>query len=53
MRLRALPARLGVYFVLGLCLFSHLAYGQVLRELTSGLEAALAASAGRSRPRPR
>jgi hypothetical protein len=42
MRLRALPARLGVYFVLGLCLFSHLPYGQVLRELTSGLEAALA-----------
>jgi len=42
MRLRALPARLGVYFVLGLCVFSHLAYGQVLRELTSGLEAALA-----------
>jgi hypothetical protein len=43
MRLRALPSRLGVYFVLGLCLFSHLPYGQVLREMTSGLEAALAA----------
>jgi Insertion element 4 transposase N-terminal len=42
MRLRALPARLGVYFVLGLCLFSQLPYGQVLRELTSGLEAVLA-----------
>jgi len=42
MRLRALPSRLGVYFVLGLCLFSDLPYGQVLRELTSGLEAALA-----------
>jgi hypothetical protein len=42
MRLRALPARLGVYFVLGLCLFSQLPYGQVLRELTSGLETVLA-----------
>jgi hypothetical protein len=44
MRLRALPSRLGVYFVLGLCLFSDLPYGQVLRQLTSGLEAALAAA---------
>jgi hypothetical protein len=44
MRLRALPARLGVYFVLGLCLFSGLPYGQVLRELSSGLEAVLAAA---------
>jgi hypothetical protein len=42
MRLRALPSRLGVYFVLGLCLFSHLSYGQVLRELTGGLEGPLA-----------
>jgi hypothetical protein len=44
MRLRSLPSRLGVYFVLGLCLFSHLPYGQVLRELTAGLDAALAAA---------
>ena len=44
MRLRALPARLGVYFVLGLCLFSGWSYGQVLRELTCGLEAVLAAA---------
>src|ERR1700759_4945019 len=55
MRLRALPSRLGVYFVLGLCLFSHLPYGQVLRELTGGLGAALAAGgwrgAGPSGPR--
>ena len=29
MRLRSLPSRLGVYFVLGLCLFSDLPYGQV------------------------
>jgi hypothetical protein len=43
-RLRALPARLGVYFVLGLCLFSWMPYGQVLRELMSGLEDALAAA---------
>jgi hypothetical protein len=47
MRLRLLPSRLGVYFVLGLCLFSHLPYGQVLREMTSGLETALAASGWR------
>jgi Insertion element 4 transposase N-terminal/Transposase DDE domain len=44
MRLRALPSRLGVYFVLGLCLFSYLPYGQVLRELTFGLEGPLAAA---------
>lgn len=44
MRLRALPARLGVYFVLGLCLFSGWPYGQVLRELTCGLERVLAAA---------
>lgn len=42
MRLRALPARLGVYFVLGLCLFSAMPYTQVLRQMMSGLEAALA-----------
>jgi hypothetical protein len=42
MRLRALPARLGVYFVLGLAMFSDLPYPQVLRELTGGLEALLA-----------
>jgi hypothetical protein len=42
MRLRLVPARLGVYFVLGLCLFSHLPYGQVVREMTAGLQAALA-----------
>jgi hypothetical protein len=47
MRLRALPARLGVYFVLGLCLFSALPYVQVLCELTSGLEAALAGAGWR------
>src|SRR3984957_1853252 len=44
MRLRSLPARLAVYFTLGLCLFSGEAYGQVMRSLTAGLEAALAAA---------
>jgi hypothetical protein len=44
MRLRALPSRLGVYFVLGLALFSHLPYVQVLREVTAGLRPALAAA---------
>ena len=33
MRLRALPARLGVYFVLGLCLFSAKPYPDVIREV--------------------
>jgi Insertion element 4 transposase N-terminal/Transposase DDE domain len=47
MRLRLLPSRLGVYFVLGLCLFSYLPYGQVLREMTSGLEPALAGAGWR------
>jgi hypothetical protein len=42
LRLRALPARLGVYFVLGLALLSPLPYGQVLRELTQGMEDVLA-----------
>src|ERR1700722_14631031 len=45
-RLRSLPSRFGVYFVLGLCLFSYLPYGQVVRELTAGLEAGLAAAGG-------
>jgi hypothetical protein len=43
-RFRALPARLGVYFVLGLCLFSGLPYGDVLRELAGGLAGALRAA---------
>jgi hypothetical protein len=47
MRLRSLPSRLGVYFVLGLCLFSYLPYGQVLREMTCGLEPGLAAAGWR------
>jgi hypothetical protein len=51
MRLRELPSRLGVYFVLGLCLFSGLPYVQVLRELTRGLRAPLAA-AGWADPSP-
>jgi Insertion element 4 transposase N-terminal/Transposase DDE domain len=37
LRFRALPGRLGVYFVLGLCLFSDLPYRAVLKELTGGL----------------
>jgi hypothetical protein len=51
MRLRSLPSRLGVYFVLGLCLFSHLPYAGVVRELVSGLEEALA-GAGWQVPAP-
>jgi hypothetical protein len=43
-RLRALPARVGVYFVLGLCLFSDRPYRGVLKELASGLGGALHAA---------
>jgi hypothetical protein len=43
-RFRALPARLGVYFVLGLCLFSGVPYREVLKDLVSGLGGALAAA---------
>ena len=44
MRLRALPARLGVYFVLGCALLSAEPYGEVIRRVTAGLEQALAAA---------
>jgi hypothetical protein len=43
MRLRALPARLGVYFVLGCALLSAKPYSEVMRQVTAGLERALAA----------
>ena len=43
-RFRALPARLGVYFVLGLCLHAGKSYREVLRELAGGLGGALAAA---------
>jgi hypothetical protein len=46
-RFRALPGRLGVYFVLGLCLFSGEPYRQVLQELAGGLSAALRAAGWR------
>jgi hypothetical protein len=47
MRLRALPARLGVYFVLGCALLSAKPYGEVIRQVTAGLERALAATGWR------
>lgn len=43
-RFRALPARLGVYFVLGLCLHAGKPYREVLRELAAGVSGALAAA---------
>ena len=42
MRLRSLPSRLGVYFVLGCALLSAKPYPHVIREVTGGLERALA-----------
>jgi hypothetical protein len=47
MRLRSLPARLMVYFVLGCALLSAEPYGEVMRRVTAGLEAALAAAGWR------
>jgi hypothetical protein len=41
---RLLPGRLGVYFVLGLCLYSHLPYGRVLSQVCRGAGRALAAA---------
>ena len=38
MRLRSLPARLGVYFVLGCALLSAEPYGEVMRQVTAGLD---------------
>jgi Insertion element 4 transposase N-terminal/Transposase DDE domain len=43
-RLRSLPSRLGVYFVLGCALLSAKPYGDVIRQVTGGLERALAAA---------
>ncbi|MEU9190020.1 IS4 family transposase [Streptomyces sp. NPDC048484] len=37
LRRRLLPARLVVYFVLGLCLFARESYEEVIRMLTSGI----------------
>jgi Insertion element 4 transposase N-terminal/Transposase DDE domain len=46
-RFRALPARLGVYFVLGLCLHAGKPYREVLKELSAGLSGPLAAAGWR------
>jgi hypothetical protein len=46
-RMRALPGRLGVLFVLGLCLFSGDSYLEVLRQLLNGLDVQLAAAGWR------
>jgi hypothetical protein len=43
-RFRALPGRLGVYFVLGLCLHAGKPYREVLKDLTAGLGGVLAAA---------
>ena len=46
-RLRSLPARFTAYFVLGLCLFTAEPYQGVARQVTAGLERALAAAGWR------
>jgi hypothetical protein len=54
-RLRMLPPLAGVYFTLGLCLFSALPYREVLRVLPGRLDAASTALTGLRRrlgPRP-
>src|SRR5579859_3703282 len=48
MRLRSLPARLGVYFVLGCALLSGRPYTDVIRQVTAGLGSALAAAGWRA-----
>jgi hypothetical protein len=47
MRLRALPARLGVYFVLGCALLSGRPYLEVIRQVTAAAGEALAAAGWR------
>ncbi len=42
MRLRSLPARLALYFTLGLCLFRASPYQEVMRQVTAGLGGRLA-----------
>jgi Insertion element 4 transposase N-terminal/Transposase DDE domain len=44
MRLRSLPSRLGVYFVLACALLSARPYPQVIRQVTRGVKQALAAA---------
>jgi len=44
MRLRSLPARLALYFTLGLCLFGASPYREVIRQVTAGLGERLAAA---------
>jgi hypothetical protein len=44
MRLRSLPARLALYFTLGLCLFGTSPYRDVIRQVTAGLEEPLSAA---------
>jgi hypothetical protein len=44
MRLRSLPARLTLYFTLGLCLFGASPYREVMRQVTAGLGERLAAA---------
>ncbi len=53
MRVRSLPARLTLYFTLGLCLFGASPYQEVMRQVTAGLGGRLAAAGGRRRPRRR
>ena len=43
-RLRSLPSRLGVYFVLACALLSGDSYGEVILEVTKGVKRALAAA---------
>jgi hypothetical protein len=47
-RVRSLPSRLGVYFVLGCALLSAKPYPDVIRQVTRGAERALAAAGWRA-----
>jgi hypothetical protein len=48
MRLRSLPSRLGVYFVLGCALLSAKPYPDVIRQVTRGVKQALEAAGWRA-----
>jgi hypothetical protein len=53
MRLRSLPARVTLYFTLGLCLFSGTSYSGVFSQVTAGLGLAAPASTALSAARAR
>jgi Insertion element 4 transposase N-terminal/Transposase DDE domain len=52
-RVRLLPSRVGLYFLLAMCLFPECGYGEVWAELVAGLDGAGAGGAGPAGPSPK